>query len=370
MKNTSCLIIGLGAMGGAALYHLAKMRVNPVGLEQFRIGHGLGSSHGHTRAFRTFYDKPVYTDLALAAIPLWRDLESETGADLLYQTGMLFYAPPDHAGLIHNMKVMDTCGGNYETLTSDEVQRRFNALHIPPDHLACLTPDSGFLHAELVIQKQAEQALNYGAEVVNDSEVIGIDLTNDKPVVETAREKYQCEHLIITAGPWTSRLLADLKIPLKVTRQQKFYFKPDEHDLYLPERMPVFADYSSDCYGFPYFGPGVKTADDMLGPVTDPGHVNRDPDRNTQSALKGWLEKVMPDTGWASGESATCLYTLSPDRDFIIDHHPDNERVVIAAAFSGHGFKFTPLIGRILADLTTTGKTDYPIDTFRLARFK
>jgi monomeric sarcosine oxidase len=370
VKHVDYMVIGLGAMGSSALYHLTQQGVQATGIEQFSVGHGAGSSHGHSRAFRTFYDKAIYTELALASIPLWRDLEAQSGKHLLYQTGMLCYAPPDHPTLMNNIRIQASVGGSHEILSPDEVNRRYPALHIPTEHIACLTHDSGFLHAGLAVKTHVVQAQESGAMVFEDTDVKNIDLSTHLPEVETSQGRYQCDHLIITAGPWAGQILHDLGVPLKVTRQQKYYFTPQDKTPFLPENLPVFADYSADLYGFPYFGGGIKTADDFLGPITDPGSTNRDIDLTSQAALKHWLEQVLPGTPWTAGEFATCLYTLTPDRDFILDRHPDHPRVLIGAGFSGHGFKFATLIGRILADLAIHERTEYPIKLFQLDRFR
>ena len=370
MNHVEYLVVGLGAMGSAALYHLTQKGVQATGIEQFEGGHGFGSSHGHSRVFRTFYDKPVYTELAMASIPLWRDLEAQSDEHLLYQTGMLCYAPPGHASLEQHIRVQASFGGSHDILSSEEVNSRYPALHIPNGNIACLTHDSGFLHAALAIRTHVAQARGGGAEVLEQTKVKGIDLTSRLPEVETDRGRYRCEHLIITAGPWAGRLLQEIDVPLTVTRQQKFYFTPQQRAPFLPEHLPVFCDYVANFYGFPYFGPGVKVADDNLGPITDPVAINRDINLETQAMLKQWLEQVMPETRWTEGEFATCMYTLTPDRDFIIDYHPAHPRVLIGAGFSGHGFKFSTLIGRILSDLAMAGRTDYPIEPFHLERFR
>ena len=369
-QDADILVVGLGTMGSAALYHLARQGAAPVGIEQYPVGHTHGSSHGHSRAFRVFYNDAVYVTLVKAALPLWQELETLSGEQLLTPNGMLAFAKLGNERLDENIRVMQETKTSHEVLTAEEVTTRFPALQLPADSVACYTPDSGFLNASRCVRTHVSQAERFGAAVHSGVSVHHIDIGKERPEVETSAGSYRCRRLIVAPGPWASQLLKDLSLPLQVTRQQKFYFQPqDGAALYQPDRLPVYADYDLHYYGFPYYGPGIKVADDGHGPVTSPETVDRALDLNVQNALEQWLETIMPGVNPSFVEGATCMYTLTPDHDFLIGHHPLNSNIFVGAGFSGHGFKFSTIVGKILAELAADGKTDYPIEKFQLDRF-
>ena len=369
-RDVEILVVGLGAMGSAALYHLARQGAAPVGIEQYPVGHTHGSSHGHSRAFRVFYDDPVYAILVKAALPLWQELETLSGEQLLTPNGMLAFAEPGNERLDQNIRVMQETQTAHEVLTAQEIAARFPALQLPAATVACYTPDSGFLNASRCVQTHVSQAERFGATVHSGVSVRHIDMSKEQLEVETSAGSYRCRRLIVAPGPWASQVLKDLSLPLKVTRQQKFYFQPqDDEALYQPDRLPVYADYDLRYYGFPYYGPGIKIADDGHGPVTSPETVDRTLDLDVQNALEQWLNRIMPGVNPFFVQGSTCMYTLTPDNDFLIGHHPLHSNIFVGAGFSGHGFKFSTIVGKILAELAVDGKTDYPIHKFRLNRF-
>ncbi len=369
-QETDVLVLGLGGMGSAALYHLARAGVDAVGIEQFPVGHDRGSSHGHSRAFRTIYEDPVYTRLAEAAIPFWRELESDSGETLLFQKGMVTWANEGSPKLQERVAVMDDVGSPYELLTPSDVRSRFPALRPPDGTVACFVPRSGFLDAGLCVRTHVAEARKRGATLFDETKVSGIDLDGDRPEVITPETRFRCDRLIVSAGPWAAHVLSDLNLPLRVTRQQKFYFRPGNSADFGPDRLPVYTDHETEFYGFPNYGGGIKVADDGLGGETTADTVDRTLDGTTRDRLRQWLDEIMPgnDAEFVSG--TTCMYTMTPDRDFLIGPHPGNPNVLVAAGFSGHGFKFSTLVGKILTDLATTGHTDYPIERFRVDRFE
>ncbi len=369
IDETEALVVGLGAMGSAALYHLAKEGIAPTGIEQFGVGHDRGSSHGHSRAFRSLYHEAVYTRLVEASIPLWRDLEAESEESLLNLKGIAVFAREGNADLQTKIDVMEEVGSPYELLSSREVTDRFPGLVPPSDTVTCFTPRAGFVDAGRCVSSHVTRATRRGALVFDNVPVTGIDLEGDRPEVVCENDRIRCERLVITAGPWAVHLLEDLDLTLRVTRQQKFYFRPKNPDLYLPDRLPVYSDFETQYYGFPLHGPGIKVADDGLGPDVSPDSLDRTLDVSTQEALSDWMHTILPQVDATFVSGSTCMYTMTPDRDFLIGFHPHHPNVLIAAGFSGHGFKFSTLVGRILADLATTGETNYPIERFRLDRF-
>lgn len=372
--NVDYLVLGLGAMGSATLYQLAQRGLAPVGIEQFAIGHALGSSGGQSRVFRTFYHDPLYATLAAAALPLWQELEERSGQRLLTLCGNLIFAQPGNELITQNIEAMDAAHLPYELLTSAVVKARYPMLHLPDDAIVCYTPQTGFLNASRAVQTHVVQAQHLGATVHAGVAVHGIDLRGARPVVETAAGRFLCARLVVTPGPWASPLFQELGLStlaqrLRVTRQQKFYFRPAHPARFRPEHLPVYCDYDTDFYGFPFQEPGLKVADDNLGLVTEPTTVNRTLDLATRDRLLAWLNGLMPDADFSYVEGSTCMYTLTPDRDFLLGPHPHHANVLIGAGFSGHGFKFAVLVGNLLAELTMGQSPSYPLDRFRLDRF-
>jgi len=365
VEDVDVLVVGLGAMGSAALYHLALAGAEPVGLDQYAVGHDRGSSHGRSRVFRLAYPKPDYVGLARAALPLWRALEERSGARLLTLCGMVSYARPGNAEFERILATLDECGVAHDRIDSAGVCEQFPMLRIPPDAQAYFSPEAGFLDAGRCVRTHVEQALGAGARVVEHARVTSTQLRADRPVVTTTSGRYRCRRLVLAPGPWAG----ELRLPITVTRQQKFYFSTAHPEGYGPDRLCVYSDYDALIYGFPHYGPGLKVADDHVGEVTSPGTIDRSLDDAERDRLRAWLAALMPELGPTPVEGATCMYSLTPDRDFLLGPHPDNPAVLVAAGFSGHGYKFATLVGRILADLAADGSTPYPIERFRLDRF-
>ena len=369
MPNADFVVVGLGGMGSAALYHLARRGVAALGIEQHRIGHALGSSHGHSRAYRNFYHDAIYVEMAEAALPLWRELEARSGEKLLTLTGLLQFGRRGSEGLERKIGVMEALDRAHARLSAAEVAARFPVLRLPEESEACLTPLGGFLDAGRCVLTHLRQARALGAEIHEGVRVERVSLNGERPLVETSAGRYQCEKLIIAPGPWAAAVLEELALPLEVTRQQKFYFLPEDRSAYQPGCLPVYGDVETQFYGFPDYGPGMKVADDGLGELTSADAVDRTLDEEKREELRRWLESIMPGAGFRYVAGATCMYTMTPDRDFLIGPHPGNGNVLVAAGFSGHGFKFSTLVGDMLAELAVDGKTEQPIGRFRLDRF-
>ena len=369
MNNVDCLVLGLGAMGSATLYHLARKRQQVIGIEQFKIGHDLGSSHGHSRAFRAFYHDPAYTELARSALPLWQELQEVSGESLLHLCGFLGYAEVGNPLFRKNLAAVRQSSVEFELLSPREVTARFPALRIPTSATACFTPEAGFLDAGRRVMAHLGEATKLGAVVHQQVRVESIEFGADQSIVKTTAGAFCAGPLVITAGPWPADVLRELRLPLTVTRQQKFYFRPARPESLLPAVLPVYADYDTRFYGFPIHGPGIKVADDTRGETTHPDHINRTVESAQRDALSKWLSVLMPGHSFPFLEASTCMYTETPDQDFLIGHHPNHSNVIVGAGFSGHGFKFSTLVGLILAQLVVDGSTPYPLDRFSLKRF-
>lgn len=268
MRNAETVVVGLGAMGSAVLYHLARRGARPVGIDQYGVGHAFGSSHGHSRVFRTFYHDSVYATLAEAALPRWRELETLSGEQLLTLNGAIFFAKPGNERFDQNVRVLQDLKMPFELLSPGQVTDRFPALRLPAGVDACYTPRAGFLDANRSVRAHISQAVRFGATIHEGVCVRHIDVGKHSPEIETSAGTYRCDRLVVTPGPWASRTLVDVSLPLRVTRQQKFYFRPQHTSPYRPDCLPVYADYDTQYYGFPFYGPGIKVADDTHGDDT------------------------------------------------------------------------------------------------------
>ena len=247
---------------------------------------------------------------------------------------------------------------------------QFPALQLPKQSMACFTPRAGFLDASRCVMAHLSEAQKFGAAVHEQVRVENIEFAGDRPgVVRTSVGDFRADRLVVTAGPWTADVLNKLRLPLTVTRQQKFYFRPDGPLLQGPTDLPVYADYDTRFYGFPMHGPGIKVADDSRGDTTHPDHIDRTIQQTTRQSLNKWLKALMPKYSFQFHEASTCMYTETPDQDFLIGRHPHHPNVLVGGGFSGHGFKFSTLIGLILAQLVVEESTPWPIERFALDRF-
>ena len=382
-KNYDAIVIGAGGMGSATAYHLAKAGAKVLVLEQFQRGHTFGSSHGETRIIRLFYDKPFYTELMKSAYAEWRAVETEAGIPLLFTTGSISLGV---AGNHYSMATRDSlaaAGVAAEVWDAPQLARRFPQFQVPTEMDILWQQDSGFLHAAACVSTLLQLAERHGAVIRENTPVTRIDLQADMPCVETKAGRFHARKLIVTAGAWTSSLLAELNFPLTVTRQQVCYYRPADAAAFQPNTgrhglkprapFPVFVEVTAEnefFYGIPYFGEnGVKVARHGWGQPISADACNRNPDADYIQRLDTYVQQRVPALGKAV-HAEVCLYTETPDEDFIIDAHPDCPDVLIAAGFSGHGFKFCALVGRILQALalTQTGKTEFDISHFSIRR--
>ncbi len=369
VRDVEVVVVGAGAFGAAALYQLARDGREVVGLEQFAIGHSNGSSHGRSRAIRTFYNDPLYAGLARAALPLWRELEATAGERLLHLSGSLFWARRGNPWLESGLAVAEAEGTSYELLAPEAVGERYPILRIPGGRTAVLVPEGGFLDADQCVAAMVAGARRAGAQIHDRTPVRRIELDGPGPLVVTDDEIYRPRRLVLAGGAWLPRLVPELGLPLHATRQAFFTFRPGDPAAVAPDKLPVFADYDRLFYGFPDHGPGLKIADDTPGPLVTPETVKRSTDAGERAQLTTWVRDLMPAADLAEIEAGTCLYTVSPDHDFLLGPYPGRSDVFLAAGLD-HGFKFSILFGRLLADLVASGRTAQPIERFRLDRFR
>jgi sarcosine oxidase len=376
MAHTSCdvAVLGLGIMGSATLAALAQRGMRVIGVDRFPPGHDRGSSHGATRVIRLgYFEHPSYVPLVAAAYPLWRELEARSGEPLLTVTGILELGSEGSELIAGTLQSARQHGLTHEVLDAAAVMKRFAPFRLPQDFVGVFQPQGGVLRAEAAVTAFQTVARMAGAVLRLPERVRAVAPDGDGVVVRTERGEIRAECAVVAAGPWLPQLLPDLAVPLRVTRQVLAWFAPRraEARLAAPD-FPVFLlqDAGGVFYGFPADTLGIKVAKHHHRDETvDPDRCDRTVSQGDEAVIRAMLETRLPDAGGALCAARTCLYTMAPDGDFILDRLPSCRRIIVASPCSGHGFKFAPVIGEILADLATAGATAHDISRFSLQRF-
>lgn len=367
------MVIGLGGMGSAAAYHLARRGQRVLGLDAHPRGHALGSSHGRSRIIReAYYEAPEYVPLVQRAYALWRELERTAGCRLLTITGGITIGEPSGEMVTGAVASAEQHGLPYERLSADEVNARFPGFRLPDALVGVVEPNAGILDPEACVAAHLDLAAAHGATLRYDEPVRCWAADGNGVRVETDGEWYRADRLVIAAGPWASEMLAGLTLPLRVRRVVNVHFAPDEPARFAPAHCPVYLwDVpEGQYYGFPHLpGQGVKFGrHDVEDPCT-PRTIRRTVDAAEIDALRTALNRYLPGAASAVLWTLTCMYTLTPDLHFVLDQHPAYPQVVYGAGFSGHGLKFASAIGEVLADLAMTGTTGHTIDFLAASRF-
>lgn len=368
------IVIGLGAMGSAALCHLARRGQSVLGLERYNIPHDRGSSHGISRIIRlAYYEHPSYVPLLRRAYELWHDLERSAGVQLLHTTGSVDAGPPGSVvveGALRSCEIYDL---PHEVLTSAELTARSPGYRLPRDTVAVLQPQGGFLLPELCISYHVIGAQAAGAEVHARERVLGWEPTSSGVRVTTDRGVYEAGKLVVSAGAWIGKLVPELRDLAVPERQVLAWTQPLQPDLFRPERFPVFNLLVDEgrYYGFPVFGiPGFKVGRyHHRGEVVDPDTMDRECHPEDERLLRAFTERYFPMAAGPTTALHACMFTNTPDEHFVLDTLPSHPQVVVASPCSGHGFKFASVVGEILADLAIDSTTRHDISAHRLARF-
>ena len=374
------IVVGVGAMGSAACYVLARRGVRVLGLEQFGIPHALGSAHGESRMIRLcYYEHPDYVPLLHRAYELWHELEqSQPGGPsrgLFHVTGGVYMGPADSEFVLSSLRAAEVHGLPHELLTRERLAERFSQFQLPPDHIGLYEPNAGILVPERVVSTYAELALRHGAVLHGHEPVESWQAQGGAVNVRTQHRSYSADRLVVCGGAWSSRLLGDLGVPLVVTRQVMGWVWPRRREPFELGAFPVWAIDNPDAtqhYGFPMLpgGLGLKIAHHFQNGPADPDSIDRQVQPDDESDFRPTLRRFIPQADGPLLAIRVCMYTNSPDSHFIIDRHPRHECVVLACGFSGHGFKFASVIGEVLADLAVSGRTDLPIEFLGLDRFR
>ena len=374
-KRYNAIVLGLGAMGSATICQLALRGWRVLGLEQFSQGHSLGSSHGDSRIIReTYFEHPLYVPLVRRAHELWRELEERSGAALMTINGGLMIGPPDGVVVSGTLRSVAEHDLPHEVLTPEQTRERFPAFHLAEDLVAVLDPRAGYLDPEECNRAHIDVAREAGAEVrFNEPGQWMPD--GDGVRVTTADGSYLADRLVIAGGAWNGELLRELQLPLTVERQSVFWLEPDaDAEQYNRAQFPIYAyEYKrgSICYGFPRLARGVKASVMHDGETSERvDRVRRTIDEKEVAPLRNALRPVLPALAESAvRESSVCIFTNTPDHDFIVDFHPDYPQVLVSSACSGHGFKFASALGEVHADLLTTGRARFDLSPFRIDRW-
>ncbi|MGD9711195.1 MAG: N-methyl-L-tryptophan oxidase [Thermomicrobiales bacterium] len=367
------IVVGLGVMGSATAHQLAARGQKVLGIDAFAPGHTKGSSHGESRIIRqAYHEAPDYVPLIQRAYHQWREVESEAGTQLLFVNGGLILGEPNGRTVQGTMRSGDLYGLPYEPLSAREVRERYPGVQLPNELMAVLEPNAGYLLASRGVKAFQDLAKQRGAKLRFAEPMVRWGVDKAGTWVETGNETYRADRLVLTAGPWTGDVLSGLGLPLTVQRVANAHFQSTRQDLFDGSRAPIFSMLMPE--GHFYAIPGSKeigfkigrhdnlqtvSPDDEIRPVTD----------DEITMFQNVLAKYLPGAAGPVISTLTCLYTTTPDKHFVIDRHPEHEQVVIACGFSGHGYKFAPVVGEVLADLAIDGRTEQPIAFLRASRF-
>ncbi len=372
-KHYHVIVVGVGGMGSATCYQLARRGKRVLGIERFDIPHDLGSSHGYTRIIRlAYYEHPSYVMLLKRAYELWEEIEGRSSQKLLHITGSIDAGPADSWVFKGSLQSCVEHDLPHEVLTGTELSQRFPGYQLPFEILALYQPKGGFLVPERCTVAFVEAAQALGAEIHGREQVLDWEPVGDGVRVITDRAEYEADRLVITAGSWNANMLPFLNGLAVPERQVLAWLQPERPELFTPERFPVFNLLVEEgrYYGFPVFAvPGFKFGKyHHFEEIGSPDYLNYEPTRQDETMLREFAARYFPAGTGPTMTLKACMFTNSPDGHFIIDLHPEYPQLAYAAGFSGHGYKFASVIGEILADLAERGESRHEISLFRLER--
>jgi len=375
-ESVDVIVVGGGAMGLSTAWALAKRGASVRVIEQFAIGHELGSSHGYSRIIRrAYFEHPDYVPLVDRAYALWRELERVSGESLLKITGIVEMGSPEGSLLKGSLLSCAQHHIPHERLGPVEIRKRFPQFKVPDWMAGVWQKEAGILAVERCLFTLRQESRRLGAMIHEEEEVLAVehDAFGSGVSVRTRIATYHAKSAVISAGPWAAKMLADLQLPLVVSRQAMGFYRPLKRDWFEPAAFPLFLMElpGHNFYGFPFFGiDALKVAHHHGGRMVTADNVDRSFNAEDDRLLRDYLEAHIPQGAGPLVMGKVCLYTNTPDMDFILDVHPRHKNIAIAAGFSGHGFKFATTVGEVMADLATSGKTNHPIGRFKLSRFK
>jgi sarcosine oxidase len=372
-REYDVIVLGLGALGSGAAYWLAKRGARVLGLEQFEFGHARGSSHDWSRIIRLSYFTPGYVRLAKEAYTAWEALEHDAGERVVFKTGGLDIGPRDGAiPLANYADSMQACDVRFELLDAGEIRRRWPVWQIGDEIHGLFQPDSGIVAADSATAALRRTATEFGATLRENTVISAVRDNGGEIEVDAGGERYRARKLVIAAGGWSDRALAHfgMRIPFEVTKEQVLYFAARDLASFAFGRFPIWIWMDDPSfYGFPVFGEpdAVKITQDAGGKAVDADTRGFEEDGELTARVTSFIERYLPSAFGPIVRMKTCLYALTPDRDFIIDMLPGHPNICITVG-GGHAFKFASVIGRILSELALDGATGSDIAAFKIDR--
>ena len=386
MRTFDAIVVGTGGIGSSALFHLAELGLKCLGIDRYSVAHSKGSSHGETRAIRkAYFEHPSYVPLLHQAYDRWRAIENSckqnlpdhpNSHSLFFTPGLLEIGPPDGLLIKGIRNSVAKHSLQLEEYQADDFRQRFPGFSLPDGSVALFEPDGGYLLVEECVRACCQLAVKLGAEMISDSPVLEWKDLGEFFEVRTGKETFHTKHLVITAGAWANDLLISLGIPLQVTRKHLHWFDVTASHFNATKNSPVFF-YQTEVgffYGFPSLdGKRIKVAEHSGGvPITGPQALSQDVDSVDRNRVVSFLKAHLDGINPTPMDHQVCMYTMSADEHFIVDCHPENDRLAFAAGMSGHGFKFASVLGERLAKLVIQGERAESLEFLRLkeSRFR
>lgn len=377
-NNFDCIVLGAGIQGSYTAYHLAKNKKKTLLVEQFVLPHSRGSSHGHTRIIRKAYEQDYYTRMMSECYQLWAQLEKEANVQIYRNTGMLVVGKEDCSAFRSLRGTLLRNNVPMEVLSPEQFASRFPSVRLPPGESAVIDKTAGVLHADRALKAVQDLFRGLGG-VIHDGEKV-VDFTPGSPITMTTNSgMYRAQSLVITAGPWAKSVLArtGLQLPLQVLRINVCYWKERIPGTYgIGRHFPCFIGVKQhgakhDIYGLPSNEyPGLMKICYHSGSETEPDERDRQTSQEDIAILSSFVSKSFPGLDPTPAVVEQCMYTVTPDSDFILDQHPSHSNIIIGAGFSGHGFKLAPVVGKILCELALGKTPSFDLSPFRITRFQ
>jgi len=369
-RTADVIVVGLGAMGTAALCQLAGRGLSARGFDQFDIPNTEGSSHGGSRVIRkAYFEDPRYVPLVLRAYQLWEELAEGVRETLFVRTGGVHIGPPDHPVIRGVEEAARQHRLAHERLDAVALRARFPVFAPADDSVGIFEEETGLLSPERCVAAHAITAVRAGATIHGRERVIAVEPGGESVVVSTDRDRYEAGAVVIATGAWLAAADSPVRVavPLEVERQVQCWFQPKQPSLFDVGAMPVFVHVEGDAvfYGAPRWeNPGVKVCRHHGGDVTTADEIAREPTREDEQLVRSFVQARLPAADGPLVAARVCMYTNTPDDRFVVGAHPDHSGVFVAGGFSGHGFKFAPVIGEVIADMVTAGATRHEVSFF------
>ncbi|MBR0757099.1 N-methyl-L-tryptophan oxidase [Bradyrhizobium jicamae] len=362
------VVIGLGAMGSAAFFELAKRGARVLGIEQFDPGHDRGSSHGESRIIRlAYFEHPSYVPLVQEARHRWAEIQQRADETIFLDIGCVEIGFPGAPLIRRSLEAARQHSLHVDEMDARDIRMRFPAFDVPDDWTGHFQADGGLLIPELAIKTFVREAVRLGGTLMAGTKVRRIESGSKYPEIDLGAGRVSAERVIVTAGAWLTELV-DIPLPLEISRQVVGWFEPQVAASFTPEALPVFLLATPDnaYYGFPnHRESGWKAASHLHGrSLQNADALRQDAAPDDEAQIRRMVSDYMPDGNGPLRKMQTCMYTNTPDGHFLIDRAAHDARIIVASACSGHGFKFAPVIGAILADMAEDKTPAFPIDGF------